>query len=102
MLEISESKRLAKNYDTPLNSEKYSEILDGEVNEKIDLIKSKGGDLHFENIFIASLLFSFKLLLIRDWTIFWRNPMKFGSVVLNTIMRFLLVGFLFMHMIPSR
>ena len=42
------------------------------------------------------------MLLKRDWTIFWRDKMKFGTCLLNAFMRFLLTGILVLHSIPSR
>jgi hypothetical protein len=51
---------------------------------------------------MASFWFSFYMLMKRDWTIFWRDRMKFGVCLLNTIMRFLLVAIIFMDAIPSR
>ena len=51
---------------------------------------------------MASFFYSFVLLMKRDWTIFWRDKMKFGTCLLNAIMRFLLAGLLFINTIPSR
>jgi hypothetical protein len=42
------------------------------------------------------------MLLKRDWTIFWRDKMKFGAMILNTIMRFLLIGILFRDSVPPK
>lgn len=51
---------------------------------------------------MASFMFSFYMLLHRDWTIFWRDKMKFGSMILNTVMRFLLIGVMFRNTVPSK
>jgi hypothetical protein len=51
---------------------------------------------------MASFGFSMSMLLKREWTTFKRDRMKFGAMILNTVMKFLLVGILFMDVVPSR
>ena len=51
---------------------------------------------------MASFWYSFCMLLKRDWTIFWRDKMKFGTNLLNSLMKFLLAGLLFINAIPPR
>lgn len=51
---------------------------------------------------MASFLFSLWMLIKRDWTTYWRDIMKFGSMLLNTIMRFILIGVLYLNFIPER
>lgn len=58
--------------------------------------------MNFSNLFLASFFFSFLLLLKRDWRLFWRDRMKFGSTIINSITRFLLIAILFMNTIPER
>jgi hypothetical protein len=53
-------------------------------------------------MYMPSFFFSFSMLIKRDWTIYWRDRMKFGVCLLNTIMRFLLVAIIFMNTIPKR
>jgi hypothetical protein len=47
-------------------------------------------------------MFSFWMLLKRDWVTYWRDRMKFGAMLLNTVMRFILIGLLYLNFIPSR
>ena len=51
MMEISESKRLADDYETPLNGVNYEKHLADGVHENIDEINNDTGDLHISNIF---------------------------------------------------
>jgi len=53
-------------------------------------------------MFTASFFFTFKMLFIRDWMNFWRNKMRFGASILNTITRILLIGYLFSDEVPTR
>ena len=102
MMEISESKRLMNDYETPLNDKNYAGYISDEIHEKIDQVNDTTGDINISNEFQASFWFSFLMLFKRDWTIFWRDRMKFGVCLMNTVMRFLLVGILFMDVIPDR
>ncbi len=51
---------------------------------------------------MAPFSFSLLMLMKRDWITFWRDMMKFGAITLNTIMRFILIGILYLDFIPPR
>jgi hypothetical protein len=51
---------------------------------------------------MAEFMFSFWMLLKRDWTTYWRDRMKFGAMVFNTLIRTIFIGLLYLNFIPSR
>ena len=59
-------------------------------------------ELNENEVYMSSFLFSFIMLFGRDWTDFWRNKMRFGATLLNTLTRFILIGFLFQDQVPTR
>jgi len=51
---------------------------------------------------MAPFSFSLLMLMKRDWITFWRDMMKFGAITMNTVMRFVLIGILYLDFIPPR
>ncbi len=57
---------------------------------------------HFSDIYMASFLVAFGVLLKREWSTYWRDRAKFGSVITTSIVRFLLIGVAFKGSVPSK
>lgn len=77
--------------------------LSEEIKAKIDELSLQKGDLFlFRDIFEASFMFSLTMILKREWKTYLRDKMKFGIMIMSTILRFFFVGILFKDVVPSR
>lgn len=55
----------------------------------------------FGDIYMASFCFSFSLIIRRDYLNIFRGGWKVKVIALQTIMKMLLLGMLYLHSVPS-
>lgn len=67
-----------------------------------ELNATKNSLAQFKDIYMASFIVAFWLLLKREWWTYWRDKSKAGILVINILAIFCFVGLLFKDAIPSR
>jgi hypothetical protein len=98
--EVSEFKAARDSYASPLNADNYTLRIEPGV--KRELAELEGGPRGYPLTRPAtSFPFMLQTLLLREWLMFIRNPMKLIGAVLNAIVGVVIVGVFFLNEIPS-
>ncbi len=101
MMEISDYKQTKDNYQSNLNIKSYKELIAPEIQTEIKKLENEQEDTINPSVTLASFCFMFQTLIMRQWTIYWRNPMKFRGMLANSIISLIIVGLIFLSVISD-